>query len=150
MNIEDIFYISSPVEQVWEFFLDLPNVSLCIPGEVVASWTDNDTISCTLGFKVGPITAKFNGYVKLMELNPPSHAIVRIEGKDKMTGSIIQATATGNLSAIEPNTTEVSYRVDLVIRGKLGQFGQGVIREVAKQITQDFARCVQKQLITKK
>lgn len=146
MIIEDLFLISSPIEKVWEFFLDLPRVSMCIPGDVKANWVDKQTITCTLGVKVGPITAKFDGHVHLMELEPPCHAIVRIEGKDKMTGSMINAICTGALSATEPNITKVSYHVDLIIRGRLGQFGQGVIREVAKQITQDFATCVQKRL----
>ena len=146
MIIEDSFSISSPIENVWDFFLDLPKVSTCVPGEAKADWVDDETITATLGVKVGPIKANFDGKVKLMELTPPRHAVVQVEGKDKMTGSIVRAVCTGSLSATEPNATKVSYHVDVAIRGRLGQFGQGVIREIAKQMTLDFAICVQKLL----
>ena len=47
---------------------------------------------------------------------------------------------------IEENKTEVNYTVDLVIRGRLGQFGQGVIRATAKAITAIFVKCIREKI----
>ena len=56
---------------------------------------------------------------------------------------MVSATFTAGLTEIEPGQTEVAFKVDVAIRGRLGQFGQAVIRETSKQITQIFVTCVQ-------
>lgn len=146
MIIEDKFSIPVPVQQVWDFFVDIPKVSQCIPGVEKVEQVDDQTFTGSLGVRVGPIAANFEGNVVLAELEPPRRLVVRAEGKDRSTASMVSGTMTATLGETAPGQTEVAYQIDVAIRGRLGQFGQAVIIETAKQISQAFATCVQAQL----
>ena len=143
MIIEDKFVVSAPTQQVWDFFLDIPKISTCIPGAEKVEQIDDETFSGTLVVKVGPIKANFSGKATLTEVEPPYRITAKGQGKDKNTASMVSATFTAILTELEPGQTEVAHNVDVAIRGRLGQFGQGVIRETAKQVTQAFVTCVQ-------
>lgn len=143
MIIEDKFVISAPQQDVWDFLLDIPKVSACIPGAEKVEQVDDNTFAGTLTVKVGPIKAKFSGKATLTDLTPPQSLTATAQGKDKTTSSMVSATFTATLTEIEQSQTEVAFKVDVAIRGRLGQFGQAVIRETSKQITQIFVSCVQ-------
>jgi|GEM_PF-106526 len=143
MIIEDKFVISASQQDVWDFFLDIPKVSTCVPGAEKVEQVDDNTFAGTLTVKVGPIKANFSGQATLTDLTPPQSLTATAQGKDKTTSSMVSATFTATLTEIEPGQTEVAFKVDVAIRGRLGQFGQAVIRETAKQITQIFVNCVQ-------
>ncbi|MFN8455751.1 MAG: SRPBCC family protein [Anaerolineae bacterium] len=146
MIIEDKFEISAPIQQVWDFLLDIPSVSRCIPGAQEVEQVDEQTFNGSLVVKVGPIKANFSGKAILAEVEPPRRIIARAEAKDKSTASMVSAAFTAVLTEITSSQTEIAYQVDVAIRGRLGQFGQGVIRETAKQVTQAFAECLQARL----
>ena len=146
MIIEDKFVISAPIQEVWDFFLDIPAIGPCLPGAEQIEQVDDENYKGNLVVKVGPIKANFNMQVALTDLEPPHRLAAKAQGKDKNTASMVSATFTASLTETEPGQTEVAHHVDVAIRGRLGQFGQGVIRETAKQITQVFATCVQAKL----
>ena len=148
MIIEDNFVISAPIHKVWNFFLDIPAVSACLPGAERVEQIDPENFKGDLVVKVGPIKANFNMHVTLTEQEPPHRLVAKAQGKDKNTASMVSANFTAVLSEPKPGQTEVAHHVDVAIRGRLGQFGQGVIRETAKQITQLFVDCVQLKLAT--
>lgn len=143
MIIEDKFVISASQQDVWDFLLDIPKVSTCVPGAEKVEQVDDNTFAGTLTVKVGPIKANFSGQATLTDLTPPESLTATAQGKDKTTSSMVSATFTATLTEIEPDQTEVAFKVDVAIRGRLGQFGQAVIRETSKQITQIFVSCVQ-------
>lgn len=143
MIIEDKFVISASQQAVWDFLLDIPKVSTCVPGAEKVEQVDDNTFAGTLTVKVGPIKANFSGQATLTDLTPPQSLTATAQGKDKTTSSMVSATFTANLTEIEPGQTEVAFKIDVAIRGRLGQFGQAVIRETSKQITQIFVSCVQ-------
>lgn len=147
MIVEDKFVISAPIEETWNFLLDIPRVSECIPGAGEVEQVDDDTYKGNLVVKVGPIGANFAGQVQLANLDPPHHLTATARGRDQATASIASIDFSAALSPAEDEETKVAFKVDVTIRGRLGQFGQGVIRETAKQMTQVFAECVQAQIV---
>lgn len=147
MIVEDKFVISAPLEETWNFLLDIPRVSQCIPGAGEIEQVDEGTYKGNLVVKVGPIGANFAGQVQLADLDPPHHLSATARAKDQATASIASIDFSAALSPGEAEETEVAFKVDVTIRGRLGQFGHGVIRETAKQMTQVFAECVQAQLV---
>tara|TARA_B100000315_G_C14448857_1_gene528133 strand:- start:33 stop:485 length:453 start_codon:yes stop_codon:yes gene_type:complete len=146
MKLEDQFVIEAPTHVVWKFFLDIPQVATCVPGVEIVDQLDEENINVILAIKVGPIKAKFNGKVSITDLDPPNRLTARGEGRDANTASMVSATFSAILSDVDKNKTAVNYSVDVVIRGKLGQFGQGVIRATAKRITSVFVECVQEKV----
>jgi len=145
MIIEETFTIDAPIQKVWDFFLDIHQMSKCVPGAEVKQ-LDDTYYEGTLSVKVGPIGASFSGSVTITEQNPPSKIEASVKGKDKMTASMVDGKFASTLTSLTANQTEVSYQIDVAIRGKLGQFGQSVIQDTAKRISAEFLSCVKAQI----
>jgi carbon monoxide dehydrogenase subunit G len=147
MIIEETFTINAPIQKVWDFFLDIEQMSRCMPGAEVRQ-TDPNTYEGELRAKVGPIGATFNGTVTLTNQTPPTALTAKVQAKDKMTASMVQGEFTSNLKRLGPLETEVSYKIDVTIRGKIGQFGQTVIQDTTKRLSAEFLACLKAQIET--
>jgi carbon monoxide dehydrogenase subunit G len=147
MIIEESFTIDSPLQSVWDFFLNVEQIARCMPGAEVKQ-TDPNTYEGELRVKVGPIGASFGGTVTITNQAPPNSVTANAKAKDKMTGSMVQSEFTSNFKSIGPSQTEVSYKIDVVIRGKMGTFGQTVIQDTAKRLSAEFLACVKGQIET--
>lgn len=147
MIIEETFTINAPIQKVWDFFLDIEQMSRCMPGAEVRQ-TDPTTYEGELKAKVGPIGATFNGTVTLTSQTPPTALTAKVQAKDKMTASMVQGEFTSNLKRLGPLETEVSYKIDVTIRGKIGQFGQTVIQDTTKRLSAEFLTCLKAQIET--
>jgi carbon monoxide dehydrogenase subunit G len=146
MLIEQTFVINAPAQQVWDFLFDIPRMSACMPGVEQVEAVDDKTYQGTLKVKVGPIAAQFGGKVTLLEVEAPRRLLAKAEGTDARTASLVSATFGSTLKPISEDKTEVAYEVDVAVRGLLGRYGQGVMREVAKNMTAKFAHCVEEAL----
>lgn len=146
MIIADKFRIEQPRAEVWDFFLDIPRVSQCVPGATGVREVSTDRYSGSLRVRVGPIAANFEGEVTVEETEPPRRLLASVDGKDRRTSSFIKGTFSATLDAVTPDTTEVSYEVDVAIRGRLGQFGSTVMQATAKEMTLAFVDCTRQEL----
>ena len=147
MIIEETFTIEAPVQKVWDFFLNVDQMSKCVPGAQVKQ-VDAENYEGGLSVKVGPIGADFSGSVRLTQQTPPTTLEATFKAKDKMTGSMVQGKFASTLKSLSTDRTEVSYQIDVTIRGKLGQFGQTVIQDTSKRISTEFLACVKAQIET--
>lgn len=145
MIIEETFTIDAPIQKVWDFFFDINQMSKCVPGAEVKQ-LDATNYEGALSIKVGPIGASFNGSVTITSQTPPTAIEASVKGKDKMTGSMVEGKFASTLKPLASHQTEISYQIDVAIRGKLGQFGQTVIQDTAKRISAEFLSCVKAQL----
>ncbi|MCZ7567330.1 MAG: SRPBCC family protein [Ardenticatenaceae bacterium] len=146
MRIEHTFTIQAPIQTLWEFLFDVEQVGGCMPGVESIEALDAEMYEGTLKVKVGPIAASFQGKVRLLEVDPPHRLVAKAEGKDGRTASLVSGTFTAVLRPLAKDQTEVGYQIDAGVRGRLGQLGQGVMLEVARRLTTDFARCVEARL----
>jgi carbon monoxide dehydrogenase subunit G len=145
MIIEETFTIDAPLQRVWDFFFDIDRMSSCVPG-AEATQIDENNYEGRIKVKVGPIGISMGGTIAITQKEAPTHIEASLKAKDKMTASLAQGTFTSRLREVSPNQTEVSYSVDVVIRGKLGQMAQGVVSSTAKRISGEFRACVQEAL----
>ncbi len=146
MLIDQTFLVNVPAQTLWDFLLDIPRMSACMPGVEKVEAAGDQTYLGTLKVKVGPIAAQFGGKVTLLEVDAPRRLVAKAEGADARTASLVSATFTSTLKPVSESQTEIAYQVDVAVRGLLGRYGQGVMREVAKNMTAEFARCVEAHL----
>src|SRR5918992_2800972 len=59
--------IAAPAEKVWDFMMDVPAVSTCVPGVEEVTQVSPDVYRGILGVKVGPVGVRLEGQVKLVE-----------------------------------------------------------------------------------
>jgi carbon monoxide dehydrogenase subunit G len=142
MIIEGDFTINAPMEQAWNFLIDVERMSVCMPGVEKVEKTGADTYTGVVTVKVGPIATSFQGEVKIIEQEPPEFLKARLQGRDRKTASMVTGEFSSVISSLEENLTRVGYTFDIKIRGRLGQFGQAVIQDTSRQLTNEFVECV--------
>lgn len=145
MIIEQTFTVEAERERVAEFLLDPERMLYCVPGVENVEKLDDNRYSAELKVKVGPIRAVFRGEFTLDGSGAPDTIVAEGQGKDRASGSSVNARLETLLSEDGGVTTAVS-RADVAIRGKLGQFGSGVMQAVSNEMIGEFARCSQARL----
>jgi uncharacterized protein len=133
--------VPAPPEQVWAFMMDVPAVSECVPGVEGVARIDDQTYSGVMRVRVGPIQVRLDGRVIVAERDEVAQqARMDLQAADKRVNGAVNAKMRLQLaSADNGRQTDVEIRTDANVMGKLGEFGQAVIRKKADQIVQEFA-----------
>jgi carbon monoxide dehydrogenase subunit G len=141
MLIDHRITVPAPPDRVWAFMMDIPAVSRCVPGLDNVSRIDDETYSGVMNVRVGPIAVKLDGRVLLAERDEAArHARMDLQAADKRVNGAVNAKMRMELSPAEDgDQTDVAIHTDANVMGKLGEFGQAVIRKKADQILQEFA-----------
>ena len=135
-----------PASRVWEFLIDINKFSMCLPGIEEVRQVDDKTFEGIVAANVGPISGKFSFRSTIVESRPPEQILVRTEGTDSVTKSEVHADMTVNLREIAKERTQMEYRADVKIKGRLAIVGEMVLRATATLILQEFTRRLQKGL----
>lgn len=135
-----------PVEKAWNYLIDINQFSACLPGIDEIKQIDDKTFDGVISATVGPISGKFSFRSTIVESCPPEQMVVRTEGTDSVTKSTVNADMTMDLHKVADNKTEMNYRADVGIKGRLAILGDMVLRATATLILQEFARRLHKAL----
>jgi len=132
--------VPAPPERVWDFVMDVPSVAQCVPGVESVEQISDDEFKGTLRVKVGPIGVRLEGMVTVVERNAGERrAQMKVEAVDRRIKGAVNAKSTMQLEALDDGTTELSVHTDAAVLGKLGEFGQAIMRRKADQIMKEFA-----------
>jgi uncharacterized protein len=142
MLIDHRITVPASPERVWAFMMDIPAVSRCVPGLDNVERIDDQTYSGVMNVRVGPIAVKLDGRVLLAERDEAARAArMDLQAADKRVNGAVNARMRMELADAEGGSkTDVAIHTDAKVMGKLGEFGQAVIRKKADQILQEFAR----------
>ncbi len=146
MVIESSFAVQAPPQKVWDFIVDPTQMVGCVPGCSKVEQTGENTYRATMSAKVAYITFSANTEVTITRLDPPRELESVAKGEDKRLGSNVQIAATLRLTPQADGATEVAYRADVSLWGKLGTLGEPVFRQKATQMGKEFAQCVKSKL----
>lgn len=141
MIIDQRISVDAPPDRVWDFMMDVPAVGACVPGvESVAAQADGSYLG-VLRVKVGPIAARLEGVLKLAERDRDAwRARMDVQAADRRLGGTVSAKMTLQLEPREAGGTDVLMHTDAAVLGKLGQFGQAVIKRQADQLMAEFGK----------
>ena len=146
MKMENEFTVDAPNEQAWETLLDLERITPCLPGAALEE-ESGDEYKGTMTIRLGPVTQKYNGTVSFEETNEESHrAVLKADGKDARGQGTASATITSTLTE-EDGGTKVHVETDMHLTGRVAQFGRGVQQEVATKLINQFAECLEKEIM---
>ena len=146
MIFEGKMNLNVPAEKAWDFLIDINKFSACLPGIDEVRQIDDKTFEGVLAAAVGPISGKFSFRSTILESHPPEQMLVRTEGTDSVTKSIVNADMTVDLKSTASEKTEMQYKADVKIKGRLAILGDMVMRATATLILQEFERRLQKGL----
>ena len=141
MLIDHRITVPAPLERVWEFMMDIPAVSRCVPGLDNVARIDDQTYSGVMSVRVGPIAVKLDGRVLLAERDEAAHqARMDLQAADKRVNGAVNAKMRMELASVaDGSQTDLAIHTEANVMGKLGEFGQSVIRKKADQILHEFA-----------
>jgi carbon monoxide dehydrogenase subunit G len=147
MKMEQSFEVQAPLAQVWEALTDLERVAPCLPGASITSHDEDGTYHGTFSVKLGPMTAAYNGTVRIEEIDEAAHrATLKAKGTDKRGQGGANATIVNTVSERD-GVTHVDAVTDFTISGRLAQFGRaGIMEDVSNRLMRDFATCLSSRL----
>lgn len=149
MIIEQRISLDAPPDRVWDFLMDVPAVGKCVPGVEAVTPLDNDRYNGVLRIRIGPISARLEGTMTLAERDADGmRARMDARGTDRRIGGAVSAKMTMRLEKRADGGTDLAVHTDAAVLGKLGQFGQAVIKRQADQLLAEFARNVSRVLAT--
>lgn len=140
MILDQKVIVPAPPDRVWKFVMDVPAVAECVPGVESVEQLNDDEYAGALKVRVGPISVRLEGKVTVVERNAEERrAQMKVEAVDRRIKGAVNATSTMQLAALDDGTTELAVHTDASILGKLGEFGQAIMRRKADQIMKEFA-----------
>jgi uncharacterized protein len=141
MKLENEFTVPASVDRAWEVLLDLERVAPCLPGAAIEG-REGDAHTGTMTVKIGPITARYTGTVKIEEADEQARrAVMRAQARDVRGQGTAAATITSTMEEAEDGT-RVRVETDMRITGAAAQFGRGVMQDVSAKMMGRFAECL--------
>jgi hypothetical protein len=139
MLIKSDFEVASPVETVWRFFDDIPQVAACLPGAELTDDLGDDNYQGRVSVRMGPVSLRFAGTAHIVERDDAAKRIVvdaaGAEEKGKGQASMVITAALVRSG----RGTKVDVSQDLQISGAAAQYGRGMIADVTAVLMRDFA-----------
>lgn len=134
-------------EPLWNFLMDVPKVAKSLPGVETVTKIDDTNYEGALVVRVGPIKLNLVGKITLEEQNKDIwRATLRAEAKDRMAAGAVSGKTSMQLKELGGNMTEFVVETDVNILGKIGEFGQPIIRKKADSMLKEFVENIKKQL----
>jgi hypothetical protein len=134
-------------QPLWEFLMDVPKVAQSMPGVESVQPIDDTTYQGALKVRVGPISLNLQGKIIVEERDQQNwRASLRAEANDRMAAGAVKGKTSMQLKETSAKETELLVETDVNILGKIGEFGQPIIRKKADQMLQEFVANIKKQL----
>ena len=145
MLIENEFTVAAPVDLLWSYLLDVEKIAPCMPGAELTEVVDDRNWKGKLNAKFGPVSLSFAGTVVMEERDDTAHRVsLAAKGMEQKGKGAANAKVT---SWLEPgpsdDTTTVKMQADITLTGAAAQLSRGLLPEISKKLTQQFADCLQ-------
>jgi carbon monoxide dehydrogenase subunit G len=142
MQIENEFDVPAPVDHVWAYLLDVERVAPCMPGAELTEVVDDHTWKGKVNMKLGPVSLAFAGTVTMQERDDQAKRIVlAAKGMEQKGKGAANASVTSWLEQGD-GVTNVKMRADIHLTGTVAQLSRGLLPEVSRKLTQQFADCL--------
>ncbi len=144
MLIENEFTVTQPVDVLWEYLLDVEKVAPCMPGAELTETVDERTWKGKVNAKFGPVSLAFAGSVAMEERDDEAHRVVlSAKGMEQRGKGAATAKVTSWLEPGNGGATKVRMQADITLTGTVAQLSRGLLPEISKKLTQEFADCLQ-------
>jgi carbon monoxide dehydrogenase subunit G len=133
-------------ERVWALVTDVPSAARCVPGVAAVTPAGSDKFRGSLMVQIGPVRLVLDGEIGITKKDEAAGtASLRADAKDSRLGGTIRANADMTVTA-KGDQSELRIATDLEIGGRIGEFGQPVIKRKADQLMKDFSDCLARTL----
>ena len=139
MLIKNDFQVVAPVDKVWQYFGDIPQVAACLPGTELTDDLGGDKYKGRVSVRMGPVRLQFAGQADITERDEAAKRIVvNATGAEEKGRGQASMVVTATL-ATAGRGTKVSVAQDLQLSGAAAQDGRGMISDVSAVLMRDFS-----------
>jgi uncharacterized protein len=143
MLITNDFDVAQPVDRVWQFFQDIPQVATCLPGAELTDNLGDDKYRGKVAVRMGPVRLQFAGTADITERDEQAKRIVvNASGAEERGRGQASMIVTAQLTAAGRGT-KVAVTQDLQLAGAAAQYGRGMISDVTAVLMRDFSANMQ-------
>jgi len=143
MLIKNEFEVAEPVEKVWQFFQDIPQVATCLPGAELTEDLGDDKYKGKVAVRMGPVRLQFAGTADITERDEAAkRLVVHASGADEKGRGQASMIVTATLVRAGRGT-KVGVSQDLQLSGAAAQYGRGMISDVSAVLMRDFSANMQ-------
>jgi uncharacterized protein len=141
MKLNNEITVPATVEEAWDVMLDVGRIAPCLPGAAIEEG-DGESWKGTMKVKIGPITAAYEGTIKIAEADEQARrAVLQADARDSRGRGGASATITSTMAAVDEGT-KIDVETDLRVTGPAAQFGRGVMQDVSAKMMDRFADCL--------
>ena len=144
MELQGERLIPASVDTTWASLNDPEVLKACIAGCESLERTGDDSLTAVVALKVGPVSARFKGNLKMTNVQPPNGYTINFDGQGGVAG-FGKGSADVALTA-EGAQTRLKYNARAQVGGKMAQVGSRLIDAAAGKITEDFFKAFEAHL----
>lgn len=139
MRLTNEVVVAAPSEAVFRLLAEMERVASCLPGATLAGRAGTGSYRGRLEIAVGPVTAAYQGTVRMMEVDEEGRRMVLdARGADQHASGSAAARVEVRVGP-HPRGSAMALDTDLVIRGRVAQFGRGAVADVSQKLMEQFA-----------
>jgi len=143
MLIKSDFQVAQPIDKVWAFFDNIPQVAACLPGAELTDDLGDNTYLGKVAIRMGPVKMQFSGKAKITERDEAAkRVVVDAAGAEEKGRGQAAMLVTAKLLSVGRGT-KVEVVQDLQLSGAAAQYGRGMIADVTAVLMRDFATNMQ-------
>ena len=153
MLIKNEFEVAAPIDKVWAFFGDIPQVATCLPGTELTEDLGGDRYKGQVSIRMGPVKLQFGGTAHITERDEAAHRIVvdasgaEAKGRGQASMVVTATLASARRGGGDAGGgTKVTVAQDLQLAGAAAQYGRGMITDVSSVLMTDFSRNLQNRI----
>jgi carbon monoxide dehydrogenase subunit G len=142
VQIENEFTIPAPPERLWSHLLDVERIAPCMPGAELTEAVDERNWKGKVNMKLGPVSLSFAGTVTMQERDDEARRVQLVaKGMEQKGKGAANASVT---SWLEPGGSETTVKMiaDIQLTGSVAQLSRGLLPEVSRKLTAQFADCL--------
>jgi carbon monoxide dehydrogenase subunit G len=148
MLIEDRFIVQAPTDRLWAFLQDVERIAPCMPGAELTEAIDDRTWRGRVQVRFGPVQLAFTGTVVVEERDDLAYrATLSAKGTEQRGKGAATAKVESWLEPARAGGTTVNIRSDITITGAAAQLSRGLLPEISRLLTRQFAECLEKTIV---
>ncbi len=139
MLITNSIEVDQPIDKVWEFCQNVPQVAACLPGAELNEELGPDKYAGGVDISMGPVKMQFAGTADVTLRDEANKTIViDAAGADERGRG---QAALGLKVKLVPTAsgTRLEVEQDIQLSGAAAQYGRGMIGDVSQVMMRDFA-----------
>ena len=145
MELQGERLIPASVDTTWAALNDPHELKACIAGCESLERTGDDAFAAVVAVKVGPVSARFKGNLKMTNVQAPNSYTINFDGQGGIAG-FGKGSADVALTPAGPQQTKLAYAARAQVGGKLAQVGSRLIDAAAAKIAEELCTAIEARL----